>query len=108
MQISFYIGDAYFNGFANPVNKTGEPIYLVELDNQPSFYVREVKDGTWTSDHTKGNKMIYDMVCATGAEITFRLLLEDPDSAEPGAYSQGCGMTDHPTERNAIRHETMN
>lgn len=108
MQISFYIGEAFFNGFANAVNKKGEPIFLIELDNQPAFYAKVSQSGNWTSDHTKGNKMIYDIVCAAGSEITFRMQLDDPDSAEPGAYSEGCGMKDCPAERNVFKHETMN
>src|SRR5689334_12991766 len=99
MQISFYIGDAFFQGFANAIETPGEQLFLVELDGQLSFYAKAGKDGNWTSDHSKGNRMIYDMVCAAGSEINFRMQLDNPDSAEPGAYESGCGMKDCPAVR---------
>lgn len=99
MEISFYIGEAYFSGKAMQVDQGGETVFLVELDNQQPFHARPSKQGQWTSDHTKGNKMIYDMVCAAGSEINWRLSLADPGIAEPGYYETGCGLKDCPAER---------
>jgi hypothetical protein len=103
MQISFYIGNAYFNGTATRVNRNGGEMFFVELDNQQAFHARVSENGNWASDHTKGNKLIYDMVCAAGSEIAFRLALPDLAEAEPGSYEPGCGMKDCPAERTVFK-----
>ena len=108
MKLSFYIGDAFFNGFAKQVSHATENVFLVELDNQVPFYARITRAGNWTSDHTKGNKMIYDMVCAAGTEITYRMQLPDPDNADPGSYETGCGLKDCPAQRNFNKAPAMN
>lgn len=103
MDISFYIDDAYFSGTAELVTKDDEQVFLVSLEDQQPFHARSSKDGNWTSDHTKGNKMIYDMVCAAGSEIAWRLSMPDPSKAEPGFYASGCGMQDCPAERSIFK-----
>lgn len=103
MQISFYIDDAYFSGTAELISKDDEQVFRVSLEDQPVFHAKSSSDGNWTSDHTKGNKMIYDMVCAAGSEIAWRLAMTDPEKAEPGFYVSGCGMQECPAERSLFK-----